>query len=468
MQTLRPLTDKVLCLRGLWDAPFKLSKNKEIALRINSGKVFAHWGFATLLAVSGFSTVALAHSDATPPADSSGGPSTPGDSKAPAASNGNALQTEGRLARWFEFNTFTFALRYRSVDDSDGVHTYDQAQQRSLLDGKFKFDKDGKYSIGFHFSSGQYFDWAYADFIGGGTTEANRASIPRLASLDDQMEARGLGVAGSYYPSGGWTFLPRQLYFDAKPVSGVEFQYGSIGINRGMNTEITSYDDDGYLSGGRIIIRKPKKLYFDEVSVTYAYLGDIYTPNFFARGESLAHSNYHQFLVRKKLTPWLELSADYTQDLAHTVREAVYIKTKRAKIADGVRVEAYERTNRVFEESGLYPAEGGFAITVDKSIKKRIDLQAGFADIDYNYDAYSNSGGNAIWGFALNGDQYGMGKRPFVRATIKVTPYLSIFAFYTHLVDYNYDRDGFVWDQMALNTGVQIDFKKLLKLGSAH
>lgn len=400
-------------------------------------------------------------------ADDSAPPPVPGVPAPPTADadNPTASPTEGILARWLDINTFSFALRYRSIDDSDGVHTYNQGQERSLLDGKFKFDKDGKYSIGFHLSSGQYFDWAYSDFMGGGTTEANRASIPRLASADDQAAALQLGATGSYYASGGWSFVPRQLYFDAKPVHGLEFQYGSIGINRGMNTEITSYDDDGWLTGGRLIIRLPEKLYFDEVSITYAYLGDIYTPNFFDRYQSMGHSNYHQFLVRKKLMPWLEVSADYTQDLAHTVREGAYVKTKRARVIDGVRVEAYQRINQVVESSGVYPTAAGFSFTADKSFRKKINLQAGFADIDYNYDVYSNDGANAIWGFALNGDQYGMGQRPFVRVTLNLTPYLSVFGFYTHLINYNYARDGFVWNQTALNSGLQIDFKKLLKLG---
>ena len=375
---------------------------------------------------------------------------------------------EAKLSRWLDINTFSFSARYRSIFDADGVHTYDQGQQRSLLDGKAKLDRDGKYSIGFHFSSGHYFDWAYADFAGGGTTEANQKSAARFASAADRQDAIESGPNASVYPSGGWAFLPRQLYLDAKPVDGLEVQYGSLGFNRGVNTEITSYDEDGYLAGERLVVRKPNQLYFDEVSVTYGYLGDILTPNFFSRYQRLSQANYHQFLLRKKLTPWLEVSTDYTYEVTHTIREAAYLKTKWAKAVDSVRFEAYQRpfdANNV--DTDNYASGSGFAITADKTLRKKFVLQAGFASIDSNYDVYAHNGNNSIWAFALNGDQYGMGKRPFVRTTIKLAPSLSLFGFYTHTVGFNYARDGFLWNQTAFNTGMQIDFKPLLHLGKS-
>ncbi len=367
------------------------------------------------------------------------------------------------LSRWLVIDNFSFSARYRGITDTENVHTYTQAQQRSLLEGSLKLDKKSKYSIHFRLSSGHYFDWAYADFIGGGTEQANQRSIRSLPEAD-RLDAIGSGPEATKYPSGGFAFLPRQLYFSAEPIDGITMQYGSLGFNRGVNTEITSYDEDGYLAGGRISINKPRQLYFNEISATYGYVGDIYTPNFLDRYQRLGQSNYHQFLVRKKITPWLEASADYTHHLVDTWREAALVKTKWAKAVDSVRVEAYQRPKSLFVDTDEYAGGSGFAITAEKVVRKKTTLQAGFANIDTNYDVYSASGNNAIWAFALNGDQYGMGKRPFVRATIKVTPYLSLFGFYTHLVDYDYNRDGFIWNNTALNTGVQVDFKKLFKL----
>lgn len=163
--------------------------------------------------------------------------------------------------------------------------------------------------------------------------------------------------------------MPRQLYFDAKPVHGLELQYGFIGINRGDNSEITSYDDDGYMDGGRLIVRKPNYLFFDELSATYGYLGDITTPDVIDRYQHLDKFNYHQFLLRKKITKWLDVSADYTWQIAHTLREAAYVKTKPVKIADAVRVELYQRFNSIYlpDAGDSYPSGSGFAVTAEKS-----------------------------------------------------------------------------------------------------
>jgi hypothetical protein len=427
-----------------------------------SGAISTRMPRITIIVLS-FGQLLLA-ADSTP-ASTSGTPAADAAHAAhPATPAANG--SESLVARWFDINAMNFSLRYRSIFDGDGVHTDDQAQQRTLLDGKFKFDSQGKYSIGFRLSSGQYFDWAYSDFIGGGTTQGNLKSIPGMSPADRE-DAIGSGPAAAVYPSGGWAILPRQLYLDAKPIDGIELQYGSLGFNRGDNSEITSFDDDGYIAGGRLIVRKPQYLYFDEISVTYAYLGDIMTPNFFDRYQRLSQSNYHQFLLRKRLTRWLDVSTDYTYEVTHTIREAAYIKTKWAKAVDSVRVEAYQRpfdANNV--DTDDYASGSGFAITAEKSIRKKVLLQAGYADVDYNYDVYAHNGNNSIWAFALNGDSYGMGKRPFVRATVNVTPYISLFGYYTHLIDYNYARDGFVWNQTALNAGVQVDFKKLFNLSS--
>jgi hypothetical protein len=48
------------------------------------------------------------------------------------------------------------------------------------------------------------------------------------------------------------------------------------------------------------VVRRPKQLFFDEVAVSYAYLGDLQQPSFTKRWRRLAESNYHQFMIGKK------------------------------------------------------------------------------------------------------------------------------------------------------------------------
>ena len=118
-------------------------------------------------------------------------------------------------------------MRYRGVDDSNGAHEFEQGQQRGIIDGKFMFDEQGKYGIVFHASSGKTFNWAYANFIGGGNKEALTKELDK-ASPAQQV---GLYAEESYldptdvqesYNSGGWSFYMRRLYLDIEPVKGIE------------------------------------------------------------------------------------------------------------------------------------------------------------------------------------------------------------------------------------------------------
>jgi len=70
-------------------------------------------------------------------------------------------------------------------------------------------------------------------------------------------------------------------------------------FDRGQSTEVTSYDYDGYLVGERITLDRPGNLYFDEISITYGFLGDFNRPNVFGRLHRLGQSNYHEFGVSK-------------------------------------------------------------------------------------------------------------------------------------------------------------------------
>ena len=374
----------------------------------------------------------------------------------------------GRFERWIDLKEFDGSLRYRNVTDANQVNEFSQAQQRGVIDGKFKFDRQGRYGIGFHGSSGKTFNWAYADFMGGGNAQA--LALEGAKAKPSQLSALGYGKLvepGTYAAmknSGGWSFYVRRLFLDVEPVEGVQAQYGSIDLNRGAGSEITTYDNDGYLDGGRISIKRPKNLFFDEASVTYGYLGDLYTPNFFARGQRLAHSNYHQFLIRKAVKNRVDASFDYTwQDKANTFREAANVKLPELKIVDSVRLEAYQRINQIrYRELKLYRDVGnGFGITATKKIK-RVSLDVGVADVDENSIVMTQLILSAIYGLSLNGDSYGIGKRGFVRPTVKLTPYLDASGFYTQQWGTIVNPNITVWNKQAFNVGLNLDMKKLL------
>jgi hypothetical protein len=69
--------------------------------------------------------------------------------------------------RWLDLDTLSWAGRYRSSVNTNGRHMFDFGQDRYIASGKVKLDEQGKYTINFHASSGRYFNWAYADEVGG-------------------------------------------------------------------------------------------------------------------------------------------------------------------------------------------------------------------------------------------------------------------------------------------------------------
>ena len=382
-----------------------------------------------------------------------------------AAQPANATPVEGTLSRWLDVNALSFSMRYRNQFDEDSYHIFNFGQERTLADGRFKFDREGKYAIAFHASSGRYFNWAYADVAGGSEADQNsglirhftRAQLLTLAAYRniDPFVAQ----VANHLASRGWEFYLRQLYFSASPVKQLTFEYGSLGIDHGVNSEITSFDDDGYISGGRVRVKDPNHLYLDEVSATFAYFGDIVTPNFFARGDTLTENNYRQFMGQKHFGRRLRASVDYTWlNGTHTMREGLSARVPEVRFIDSARLELYQRTNDLYFRTYDFHSGSGVSFTGSKTFKKTVQIEGGYANIDRYYTAYLGSPVASAFGFALNGDAYSLGNRAFTRVNIKASPYLNLFGFYTH----TFDQSFYTNNKQGMNFGVTIDFKQLL------
>ena len=309
---------------------------------------------------------------------------TPGDSGAankPAAATATAdKKNVCDLCRWVDLQTASVGVRYMFIENSTHVVSNNHMQDNVVVRGRLKFDRAGDYSLNFGVTSGNNFALSWNN-TGVGTGNFSAA------------------------------LALRHLFVSAKPAKGVEAQYGSIGFNRGESTEITSYDNDGYLTGGRIAVKRPQKLFFDEVAVTYAYVGDLAEPQAFNRFHRFDESNYHQFLVAKRINKRIAASADYTfQSGTETMREAVKVEAAELRAVDSLRVETYQRLD--------VKPDYGFAISGDKKINKLLALNGGYAQIDRDY------GG-------LNGDRYGRGKHLFVIANVSLDRGFGITGFLT-------------------------------------
>jgi hypothetical protein len=260
-------------------------------------------------------------------------------------------------------------------------------------------------------------------------------------------------------PSRGGYFTPRQLYFSATPVDQLTVEFGSLHIEHGQNTEITSFDDDGYISGERVRLHDPKHLYFDQIAVTSAYLGSPLTPDFIARGADLKRANYSQYLVEKKLPKHIVASADYTLlNHTHTFREAAAIKIPNDRIIDGARVELYQRTNDVNLAGKTFTAGSGFVVSAHHTFLKKAGFEGGYATVDERYAIYSGSIYLATVGFAWNADAFETGKRGFTKLDCKLGKGVSLFGFYTHSVTpitIGHNQQGF-------NAGLNFDLKSMI------
>jgi hypothetical protein len=289
------------------------------------------------------------------------------------------------LARWFELQNATLNLRYRFIDTTAGVTTTNQLQHRQSLRGRVKFDGSAKYTLNFGLFTGTRFTSGW-DNTGWGIANAQK----NLAF--------------------------KSVYLAAVPVAGVEAQYGSLYIIKGESTELTTYDEDGYVIGQRISVRRPKELYLDEISATVGYLAaDPREIPISKRTKYLDDTpNYRHFLVDKKFGKRAGISTDFTYaEGAKTWRQALNLKTPELRIVDTVIFENYQRVN--------LNAAQGFALTLDKALNTKVSMNWGYASIDPGY------GG-------LNADRFHIGNRVFAMVIYNISPRFLASAFLTRAV----------------------------------
>jgi hypothetical protein len=282
------------------------------------------------------------------------------------------------LSRWLDLQTATVALRYRDIRTNAGVTTSSQLQDQEQIKFRVKLDTQGRYGISAGLFTGNTFTAGWNN--------------------------TGLGAGDNAY-----SLTIKQLFVDAQPVRGIVAQVGSLYFWRGESTEITTFDNDGYVTGERASIKRPETLFLDEILVTRGYLGDLTTPNFFRRTNRIDEANYRQFAVAKTLGKRAGASLDYSvQSHAETLRGGVRTSVRELRFVDTLRLEGYRRLNQV--------VAGGLAISGEKAVTMRYTAGFGYATIDPKYGAW-------------NGERYGIGRHLFAIGTLTVSPELS-FGYY--------------------------------------
>lgn len=291
--------------------------------------------------------------------------------------------TAGKLSRWLDLQAVSVGTQYLFVKSGLGVTTANQLQYQVAARGRFKLDAKGNYSI----NAGLY---TGANFVAG----FNNSGL-------------GTGKARS-------NLYLKHLYLRALPFDGVEVQYGGLDIWHDESTDITGYAYSGYVVGERVSIKRPRELFFDDISIGYGEIADLKAPNVFSRLHRLTRSNFHRFMLKKNIGERAWVSADYAfQSGVPTWREAIRMRATELRMIDTFHAEIYQ----VSGPRSWY----GFAVYAEKTIRPKFIVGSGFADIDRTM---------------LNSDRYGRGKRLFLTTKIPVNEAFSMLVFATQATDH--------------------------------
>jgi hypothetical protein len=302
----------------------------------------------------------------------------------PARAQSAGAPPAPKLHRWIDWQSGALDARYRAVENSAGQVTTNQLQTRQTAKLGVLLDRARRYSVQLFAGTGSNFTGSW-DPLGPGTGDPT------------------------------WDPNVRQLYFSAAPVRGMVFDAGGFGLVRGEATEITSYDNDGFLTGVRATLRRPRELLLDEISITGGFLGDLTTPNVFRRLDRLDDHNYTQVLAAKRVHATISLSGDWTSvEGVSTFREAARATTRAWIPLDFIRIELYQRVEG--------PKGNGFAVWGERALTGRVAVNGGYADID------------RVNG-TLNSDRFGIGRRLFTEGRVAVLPTLTVSVFFGAALD---------------------------------
>ncbi len=287
-------------------------------------------------------------------------------------------KTPEEVDRRITIEAASLALRYHFVESFDEALRVENAQHLQALRARVRLDGKGRTSLHAGVFPGSRFGSGWNN-TGWGTGEP------------------------------GLRLYLKQFYLSARPAHGLQVEWGGLGVAYGESTEVTSYDYDGYVTGERLTLGKPLRLFFEEVSVTLGYIGAGDEPGFFDRLHRLSDVNYVQFLVIKEVGERVRFSVDYTRHSGtDTLRQAAHLETPGWVLIDALRFESYQRSG----------ADPGYGLNIygQRKLHPRLSLGAGYARIGREF---------------LNSDRFPMGMRLYQNLHFTINSELSVMAAFT-------------------------------------
>jgi hypothetical protein len=283
------------------------------------------------------------------------------------------------VSRWVEPMAMTGGLMFQRLLDADGAPTLSQLRMHLQTTARIKLDAAGRASL----------------VAGGGTG----------SSLRSGWNHTGVGAAPAVS-----TLYMKQLFVNVAPRRELQLQVGSMGGYRGHFSETVGFDNDVYLTGARLSVKAPARLWFNDVVVTRAYLGDGQTPSVFERLDRLSDSNY------------LQLAGSRTFGAASMSLEFVERDTTRS-LAGAVQTRMVPGLTSLRLETAVNVA-GASAHAVGAVAERvfgPVALAAGASSVD------------GVFG-QFNGDRYSQGDRVFSIATWRPRPEITACVFVARAV----------------------------------
>ena len=291
-----------------------------------------------------------------------------------------APQPSSGVSRWVRVQAATIATRYRWIENSEDTTIANQLQYSGAFRAALLFDPQARFRL--------------------------VAGVATGSAFTSGWNATGIGTGGV-----NDAVNLKHLYLWAMPLNGLEASYGSLEPARGEATEVTTFDNDGYVFGGRVSVRKREWLFVDEASVTVGHVGDLLRPGVFDRTRRYDSTNYQQYLVRRQFGR-VAISGEYSRlNGAPTLRQALRVSAPELRVVDSLRFEQYEG----LDDGGAY----GFLVYAEKAVTRRISAGGGFADIDPAYGI-------------LNADRFSRGRRAYAIISARLARGLTLQPFVTY------------------------------------
>lgn len=182
-----------------------------------------------------------------------------------------------RHLRWLDAY---LAARYIYVDNRNGLVRMSDVQYKFQAKGQWRFDPKGNTYLQFRLETGNAFQPGW-NFSGWGRNEHNLA-----LSVKDLFVGQKLGPH-------------------------MELQVGGIEFDRGVGTEATFADDDGFQVGYRLQYSLPGGWWPERMQVTAARIDEFHHPSVFARLPGLGDPNAVQVLAQKQLGENTQVSGEF-------------------------------------------------------------------------------------------------------------------------------------------------------------